>query len=62
MKLMFRTPKIVDVFLDDDVTEKHGFGRWSKFCIQGERLILLAGNALSDSDFKELKSTLKGMK
>ncbi len=62
MKLLFRTPKIVDVFLDDDITPQHGWGNWSKFhihTINGQKkLILLAGNSLSNADFQKLKESV----
>lgn len=62
MKILHRTPKIIDVFLDDDVTPEHGWGRWSKFRLhetnRGLRLIWLGGNALSTQDFETLSKEL----
>jgi hypothetical protein len=48
----------VDVFLDDDETPEHGWGKWSKFRIYNKRgekkLIFLDGNPLSIEDFTSL--------
>lgn len=55
MKIVYRTPKIIDVFLDDDVSEKHGWGKWSKFHIHKNKLIFIGGNPLSAEDFNSLK-------
>lgn len=63
MKIIYRTPKIIDVFLDDDVNPKHGWGRWSKFHIhkvKGEvKLILLAGDSMANADFQQLIKEVK---
>lgn len=62
MKVLFRTPKIIDVFLDDDVNPRHGWGRWSKFHVHRQRgqlkLIMLDGNPLSNEDFVKLQEEL----
>lgn len=58
MKILYRTPYLVDVFLDDDETPEHGWGKWSKFRIYNKRgekkLIFLDGNPLSIEDFNSL--------
>ena len=62
MKILYRTPKIIDVFVQDTETPQHGWGKWSKFRIyeknKQKKVILLDGNRLSNEDMQSLMERL----